>query len=295
MKSAGRILAVITDSAQGCHVLDKVAALAGAHESAVHVVRVIYEDLVEFPGFKADAAQALKVFLMQSEEEILVDLAEDYRDKFSDLEAHVLWNQRVSEGAIHAAENFEADLIVKAVGTGEVHLPRHPDDWNLLRHAERPVMLVGPNQWDDKPVVLVASDLLDDIHADLNAKIVSRADELADALNGSLRVVCAYPGISSWATAEAKIGLDYGRLVDDIETIAQRNVANLLNSSISRTDMILSEGKPVDVIRAAAEANHSSIVVVGTSAREGVRGLVLGNTSEALLSALECDLLVVPQ
>jgi nucleotide-binding universal stress UspA family protein len=42
-----------------------------------------------------------------------------------------------------------------------------------------------------------------------------------------------------------------------------------------------------------ATAHHTELLVVGTVARSGVAGRIIGNTAEAVLSQLPCSMLVV--
>ncbi|PWG68292.1 hypothetical protein DF186_25415, partial [Enterococcus hirae] len=73
---------------------------------------------------------------------------ERWRGRFKRLESATLWNPRAWEAVLHAAENADADLILRATGEQEsvgervVSVVRTPDEWNLLRHATVPVMLV---------------------------------------------------------------------------------------------------------------------------------------------------------
>ena len=53
------------------------------------------------------------------------------------------------------------------------------------------------------------------------------------------------------------------------------------------------EGYPTHTIGAVAEATGAELVIVGTHAREGVRGLLLGNTSERILHAVATDVLTM--
>ena len=52
-------------------------------------------------------------------------------------------------------------------------------------------------------------------------------------------------------------------------------------------------GHPIDAIEQTARKTHSRIVVMGAIARSGVRRFFFGNTAEALLDLLDCDLLIV--
>jgi universal stress protein E len=53
------------------------------------------------------------------------------------------------------------------------------------------------------------------------------------------------------------------------------------------------EGRAEQVISTLAEELGAELVVVGTHARQGLKGIVLGNTSERLVHHLETDVLTV--
>ena len=47
-------------------------------------------------------------------------------------------------------------------------------------------------------------------------------------------------------------------------------------------------------MRNLVEQLNADCVVLGTKARQGVAGALLGNTAEQLLDAIPCDVLAVP-
>jgi universal stress protein E len=53
------------------------------------------------------------------------------------------------------------------------------------------------------------------------------------------------------------------------------------------------DGPPDEVILKAIDDLHIDLVVMGTSARSGISSLVLGNTTERLISHMKCSLLAV--
>jgi universal stress protein E len=55
----------------------------------------------------------------------------------------------------------------------------------------------------------------------------------------------------------------------------------------------LEEGQTAPVLAKLVEDAEASLLVVGTHAREGVRGVLLGNTSERILHAVDCDVVTV--
>lgn len=293
MNNAQRILAVINRSDETGFVLDKVAVLADAESASVRIIRVIFDDLVDFHHAPAEDTQAVKLHIMQSEERQLVGIVDEYRDRFHDIETSTVWNKRISDGAILAAEEFEADLIMKAADSTSPVFPRHPDDWNLLRHAQRPVMLVNPHPWQDHPVVLASADLLDDAHDALNTSILQTGAHIAAELNGLLHVVCAYPGMATWANADANLAVNYTDMERDVLQATKAKLDELTANQVDAQRLYMRAGRPVNVVRDAVHDVKPEIVVIGNAAREGIPGFVLGNTSEALLGVIESDLLVV--
>lgn len=292
MKNAQRILAVINRSDEAGFVLDKVAVLADAESASVRIIRVIFDDLVDFHHAPADEAQAMKLYIMQSEERQLVSIVDECRDRFRDIETATVWNKRISEGAIEAADEFDADLIMKAADSKSA-FPRHPDDWNLLRHAQRPVMLVNPHPWQDHPVVLASADLLDNDHDELNSSILHTGAHIAAELDGLLHVVCAYPGMTTWANADANLAVDYTNMERDIQQATKSKLDTLTDNRFDADRLYMKPGRALAVVRDAVRDVKPEIVVIGNAAREGIQGFVLGNTSEALLGIIESDLLVV--
>lgn len=290
---AERILAVINRASDAEFLLEKAATLASAEHASVQIVRIVYDELASHSLTENDDAQRLKVYLMQSEHELLEDIVDTFRNRFDDVEILVVWHRRVSEGVIEAAKRFEADLVIKAVDHKSEHFPHHPDDWNLLRHTDRPVLMLNPPSWGQDKVVLGAVDLVDDAHDDASRKIIAAGAHLAAEIGGRFHVVYAYPAVRPWAVSEPSLGLDYTRMEREIHATAQRKLATIAEG-IPVEQSHLVEGPPSTVVSTVARDSGAEIVVLGNAAREGVAGLLFGNTAEALLKVVDMDLLVLP-
>lgn len=52
-------------------------------------------------------------------------------------------------------------------------------------------------------------------------------------------------------------------------------------------------GLPHRVIQAAAEKHHADLVVMGTQARSGLSGILIGNTAESVMAHLTCSILAI--
>jgi len=294
MQSVNNILVVVSD-ADARYVLEKAQILASASKARVHIVRIIYEGVADLSTSVIDDSIRLKTFILQAAESALEELVDPWRGRFPDLETAAIWNPRTWEGILHAAETTAADLIMKGASLhhkfGDV--VRTPDDWNLLRHSPVPVMLVKPQAWVAEPVLLCALDVFDEAHADLNVALLKEGAALAEILGGDLHVVCTYPMFEPWVGEMGAI-TSYQDLKRRIELdIITRVDAIAAEAKVKFKMLHAEEGHPTHTIGAVAEETEAELLLLGTHAREGVPGLLLGNTSERILHAVATDVLTM--
>lgn len=296
MRTLNNILVVLGDDREDAvYVLEKVRLLAAGSGARVHAVRVVHEGIAELSAAAIDAASNLKSFILEAEETITEDMVEAARSGLAGLETATLWNARPWEAVLHAAEQAEADLIVKGATRhsrfGDI--VRTPDDWNLLRGATVPVMLVKPQAWVDDPVILCALDAFDPSHDELNAVLLREAEALASVLGGSLHLVVAYPLFERWVGELGGLR-DYDDLKQEIEKEIRSRVVDLAERvGVSYQRLYADEGRADTVIGVLAGELDAELVVVGTHARQGLKGMLLGNTSERLVHELATDVVTV--
>jgi universal stress protein E len=302
MKSIKSVLVVLGDDAESNRaVLRKAAVLARAAAARLTAVRVVYEGIGDsLPAAFAAAAPELKTAVLTAEESATEDLLADFAAaEGADLPAiasFTLWNRRVAEGVLHAAARVEADVIIKAATrpAGLEQVIRTPDDWNLLRSAGVPVLLAEPRPWPSAPPVLCALDVFDAAHDDLNRRLLRIGDLLARLLGGTLEVVVAYPLFERWV---GEIGglRDYEGVRNEVERDIRARVVNLAASAgVDYHHLYADEGRAEQVIGRLADSLPAALVLVGTHARKGVTGFVIGNTSERLLHHLDSDVMTLP-
>jgi len=75
------------------------------------------------------------------------------------------------------------------------------------------------------------------------------------------------------------------QLVDEFLLPFTKNLANV--------HVHLPEGPPEAVLPEIVESEHEDLLVMGTIARTGVAGLVIGNTAEKILSRINCSVLAI--
>jgi len=211
----------------------------------------------------------------------------------------VQWDFPPHEAVIRAARHFGADLIV-----AERHATPHHVAWmlrftdfELLRLAPMPVLLVKTRRAYDRPRILAAVDPSHSFSKPLrlDREILGCASQLTQALRGSLHAVFAYdplpagvvePGLALLGATEA--------IASEAEAHARNALARVLNGiSIPKSRRHLVPRHPIDAIQGAVAEVGCGIVVMGAVSRSGLKRLVLGNTAERVFDELRCDVLVV--
>jgi universal stress protein E len=290
------ILVVLDDDPAAAGVLlGKAAILASAMNARVHAVRIVYEGIADLSASAIDGTAALKSFILQSEETVTESLVEPLRRELPDLYTATLWNARRWEGILHAAERFNAQLIIKAADQGGAlgALIRTPDDWNLLRGSSVPVLLVKPQRWVDAPVVLCALDALETRHVALSQAVLRQGAALAAALGGELHLVVAFPLFERFVGELGGLR-DYEALRREVdEEIRARVVALAAQAGVDYRWLHADEGRVEYVVADLANKLAAEVVVVGTHARQGLEGFLIGNTAEQLVHHLATDIMTV--
>jgi nucleotide-binding universal stress UspA family protein len=170
----------------------------------------------------------------------------------------------------------------------------------LLREAPCPVLLVHPSRRSRRPRVLVAVDtgpLATKRTNALTAKLFEAAVWFAEKQDGELHVLHAWAPYgermmirAGVATAEARHFLLGQR--EEARQDLERTLAPF-RRHIAPSGVHLVKGDARVVITEFATGHHTDLLVVGTVARSGVAGRIIGNTAESVLNQLPCSMLVV--
>jgi nucleotide-binding universal stress UspA family protein len=172
-------------------------------------------------------------------------------------------------------------------------------DMELLRKCPCPVLLVRQGPPVAKPRIACAVDVSsEDTDArSLNAKIVESALLLADSLESELPVL-----FHAWVPfAERVVRLhtkrdQFASYVEDARQRAVSALSRIAGSFEGRFDqggMVLRRGEPEEVIPEFVVSEGIDVLVMGTVARGGISGLLIGNTAERVLRKLPCSVLTV--
>lgn len=171
-------------------------------------------------------------------------------------------------------------------------------DMRLMRNCPCPVWMVRPKPVAILERVLVAVDPFpaDDEGERLNSRLVDLAASVADSENGTLHVVSAWT-VRGEPLLKTKMRPNvFHEHVDEIWATGQQNLRRTLRRLVkppSSDHIRYRKGEPSDVITRYAKDIDADVIVMGTLARSGVPGMLIGNTAERVLRQVRCSVLTV--
>lgn len=205
----------------------------------------------------------------------LESLVKHAQGRGSEASFELEWGQDWARQAATAAARDNASMIFKnSVDHSSVQRElRTTSDWTLLRHAPCPVLMVKNfTDWRHRRILAAINPAsTEKVHISLNQQITALAGQFADSHGSEAHFITAYHDLNHAPDGE-QIALDCGVTADRVH---------------------LAKGKAADVISETAIKLEVDLIIVGTVARDGIKGRVVGNTCERLLDQTHSDLLVL--
>ena len=202
------------------------------------------------------------------------------------------WHESLHQTIISVQQAEGCGLVIKQ------HFPDNPlkkailtpDDWKLLRYCPGPVLMVKTDKSWAGSAILAAVDVgnADSEHRTLHTSIVSHGFEIAALAKAELHVISAHP------TPMLSAADPTFQLKETVEA-RYRDQCRAFQAEyeIAEDRLHIVEG-PADVlIPQMAHQLNAGVTVIGTVARTGIAGALIGNTAEVVLDSLESDVLVL--
>lgn len=185
------------------------------------------------------------------------------------------WAQDWSQQVIRAASRTSASMVFKnSFEHSDVQREMRPtSDFTLLRLSPCPVLLVKDiRQWESRRVLAAVNTLsTDDAHQKLNNQIISFAQNFTDAYGSDAHFVNAYSDSN------------HPPQVEDLSAIC--------GAPAEHVHVV--KGSAAQVISDLANEIKADLIIIGTVGRSGIKGRVVGNTSERILDHTGADVLVL--
>jgi len=182
------------------------------------------------------------------------------------------------------------DLVIVADAEEGYHATTH----HLLRKAPCPVWLMTPSiEHEQRILAAVDPNPLEPIQELLTDDVLMLAVSLAMLEEAPLHIVHAWnvPG-------DVELGVSIsGRSAIREETLARHreSLTELVGRHELPDDTVVHflEGSPGEVIRQVVFRRNITTIVMGTVARSGIAGLIIGNTAETILRRVHCSVLAI--
>lgn len=193
------------------------------------------------------------------------------------------------------------DLLIRSHGrdaTAPYPQPFGAVDMELLRQCPCPVFLVQQGAMDEHPRIAGAVDASTELDSEkaLNRKIAGLTLQMAELENGVPMLVHAWAPYGERMVRSHSPDDAFAGYVEKVKEQTAADLDALVQSFGGRLpgfQAIHLRGAPEDLIPAFAAEHAIDLVVMGTVARTGVAGFLIGNTAERVLRNLPCSVLAV--
>jgi len=314
MQRFKKILCVIERGDAGQPVLERAVALAENNQAGLTVVDVIPR-VTAGVGMPDDGpiSRDLQSALVSEHEARMVSLVEPYRQRL-DIQHKVLLGTSFLEVIREVLRNGH-DLVIKC--------PESPDwldrlfggdEMHLLRKCPCPVWLVKPETEASYQRILAAVDVDDNYPPEelstrqaLNRLIMEMAGAMAVSEFAELYVVHAWEAIGESAMRRGAFMSqpedEVNAYVEQVRRHHARRLDELMHEMGAKLgsdamdylnpQLHLLKGSARKEIPALAKRLQVDCIVMGTVARTGVRGFIMGNTAETILEQIDCSVLAI--
>lgn len=211
------------------------------------------------------------------------------------LKFSIRWGKDFIE-CIKSVNEEKFDLVI-CPPTGQ---DKKPDStaMHLLRKCPCPVWVHHGHLWRGAVRILAAVGPFDDTpgNAALNTNILKVAAELNRVLGGKLHVMHCWKGYLEGVTANPYFSETEVEKYMDYEKNSSEEAFENLFASVPFADKprkVIMHGDPGTLIPEYAVEKMMDIVVMGSVARSGIAGLLIGNTAEKIAGSLTESLLAI--
>jgi nucleotide-binding universal stress UspA family protein len=308
------ILCVVEPGTIWKSAIQRAVTLAENNQANLNVIAVAPSFIFGI-GIPEDGLMSadLQAATINSYKQELVTIVEPYLERIK-IETKVLVGTHFLEIIREVLRN-KYDLVIKC--------PESPDwlnrffagdDMHLLRKCPCPIWMVKPETKEAYQRILAAVDVDDNyLPAELetrqamNNMVMEIAGALAVSEFAELHVVHAWEAIGESAMRDGAFlsqpEQDINDYVEQIRTHHARRLDELMRETGAKLgpdamdylkpQLHLLKGSARKEIPALARRLQVDCIVMGTVARTGIRGFIMGNTAETILGQIDCSVLAI--
>ena len=313
MKRFKNILFVTDSRLTGGDALERAVSLAENNQASLAIIDVA-ERITAGIGMPngGPISSALQAATVSEHSQGLETLVDPYRKRI-EIQTMALTGVPFLEIIREVLRNGH-DLVIKMPETRD-WLDRlfDSDDMHLLRKCPCPVWIIKPGAPKTYRRILAAVDVHEayppaeqETRFALNHQILEMANSLALSDFAELHIVHAWHAIGESAMRGALMHTPEDKIIAYVEEVRQQHAASLdglmrdVTSNLGQDalDFLkpqthLLKGWARKEIPALAKQIEADLVVMGTVARTGVPGFIMGNTAETILEQIDCSVLAI--
>ncbi len=305
------ILGVVSAAQKDDAMIERAVALAEHNQARLTLMSVVPPVTSSLPAenIGADSAE-LEAWLMTEAQQHLSTLTAPYGQRL-DIQSQVTSGTLFIE-VIRRVLQEGCDLVIKTPEEpGWLDRLLGSDDLHLLRKCPCPVWMIKPRSSGGFNRIVAAVDVDEGYSPDelegrraLNRQVMELATSLALSEFAELHVVHAWEAIGEGAMRNGFMMTEEGKVqtyVEAVERHHKRSVDTLIRDTIDRLgpeasaylkpNAHLLKGWARKEIPALIDELEADLVVMGTVGRTGIRGLLMGNTAEMILTQINCSVL----
>ncbi len=279
-----RLFVIIDPTAEHQVALVKALLIAKLGDCHIHASLCIHKGLDEAGEYSS--RRDFKKRTLEEAQTWLDTLMQPCRVSGVPYSTEVIWNSKWVEASIRAAEKSGCDLMIKS----SFHHSKarrffsKTSDYYMMKHCASPILFTDQTQDWNSDRILACLDLEsgDPQHARLNGVIMRDARAFADIVGMDLYIACAYLD---------SIDTEHLPLKTHVGEITREQLGELYD--VDPAQVILRQGGIIATLQEICVETDPSIVIMGSLARSGISGKLIGNTAEKLLDVIDADVLTV--
>jgi len=284
IKDKTSLFVIVDPTASHQVALVKALLIAKLADCQIHAFLCVYRDIKESSAYAS--RQDFKRQTMAEAQQWLAEQMEPCEVAGVSFTKEVIWNRKWHDAALHSIAKSGCDLVIKSSyhHSKSRRFYTTTSDFNLMRGCACPILFAHQTQeWQsDKVLACVDLESTDSKHVRLNGVIVRDARAVADIVGMDLHIAAAHRG---------EIDADNLPIKGHGHQVNLQQLGELYDVDPSRVH--LRQGETVATLKGICDEIDPSIVIIGTLARTGIKGKLIGNTAEKLLDLVEADVLTV--
>ncbi|WP_133127391.1 universal stress protein [Legionella nagasakiensis] len=281
-------------------ILKKTIQLAAENKSALNVL-IIYPDFPKnlqnyMKSYQDSLIERMNEYIRKVKSELNLD------NKKPDITVHLESAKTPDIRIIRHVLRHSHDLLIKEIEVEDNTKGFKALDMALLRKCPCALFLHRPSKHNyNKLNIAVAIDPFTEEQAghDLTIELLQLSHFLATLYTGKLNIISCwdftlevYVKGNPWLNITSE---EINHLLNEEKKAHKRELEKHIQEAAINGDykLIQLKGRPEQIIPSEIENKKIDILVMGTVARTGISGFIIGNTAENILQKIDCSLLAL--